>query len=119
MSEVNDISAPGSGNGKKQSIPEEQLMAYLEGRLSAGQQYEVEQWLANEGMESDALDGLGQIKPEETKQMVNNLNHKLHKTLTSKKRKRKALPTNQYTLIAIVTILLLTIVAFIIISLSK
>ena len=53
MSGLNDIL-----NNGKSMISQEQLIAYLEGRLSAEEQHDVELWLAEEGMESDALEGL-------------------------------------------------------------
>lgn len=116
MSDPNNISS--FNNGEKPKLSDERLMAYFEGKLSPAEQHEVEQWLADEGMESDALEGLRELKPEETKHTVNKLNHQLRKTLTNKKKKRKPLKTEQYTLVAIAIILLLIVLAYIVIRKS-
>ena len=113
MSETGNISPTG---GKP--IPEDKLMAYLEGRLSPAEQHEVELLLAEEGMESDALEGLKTIDTTDARQSVIRLNHNLHKTLHNKKRKRRPLPSNQLTWIAIVVILFLAIVAYLVIKRS-
>ncbi len=111
MSDMNDILSVGGG-GKK--LPEDKLMAYLEGKLSPAEQHEVELWLAEEGMESDALEGLGTIQAAEAKHSVERLNHNLRKTLHNKKRKRRQPNNNQFTYIAIVIILMLIVVAYIV-----
>lgn len=112
MSDENNILSTGGG---KRRLPEDKLMAYLEGKLSAAEQHEVELWLADEGMESDALEGLRKLKPQEAIHSVNKLNHHLHKTLLNKKRKRRRPKTDQFTWIAIAIILLLIVVAYIVI----
>ncbi|MFI5195933.1 MAG: hypothetical protein ACHQD8_02495 [Chitinophagales bacterium] len=115
MSDENNILSTGHGNGGKERLPEDKLMAYLEGKLSAAEQHEVELWLADEGMESDALEGLRKLKPEETMYSVNKLNHNLRKAMLSKKRVRRRPKTDQFTWIAVVIILLLIVVAYLVI----
>ena len=104
MSELNNILANGP---ERERIPEETLMLYLEGKLTPAQQHEV--------MESDALEGLQTISPVETKLTVNKLNHELNKTLHHKKRKRRPVASNYFTLIAMGIILMLAIVAYLLI----
>lgn len=116
MNEDDNI-LPFDGDGKK-SLSEDKLMAYLAGKLSPAEQNEVEQWLAEEGMESDALEGLREQQPEETKHIVNRLNHNLRKTLHIKKRKRRGMNTNYLAWIAIVIILMLAVLAYIVIGKS-
>ena len=115
MNDANNILSTGAGNGGKKRLPEDKLIAYIEGKLSPAEQHEVELWLADEGMESDALEGLHKLKPEETMHSVNKLNHHLHNALLSKKRKRRQPKTDQFTWIAIAIILLLIVVAYIVI----
>jgi len=115
MSEVTNIFAQGGGQGK---LPEDKLMAYLEGRLSPEEQHEVEQWLADEGMESDAVEGLKQIEPGQAKMTVDKINHHLRKQLTTKKRKRRQISNNTWALVAIVVILLLIVVAYVVVKMS-
>jgi anti-sigma factor RsiW len=117
MTDEHNILSPGNGRGR-QKLPEEKLMAYLEGKLSAAEQHEVEQWLADEGMESDAVDGLLSINPAETRQSVIRLNNSLRKSLHDRKRRRKPLQTELLTWFAVALILLLAVVAYIVIRKS-
>lgn len=113
MSEAKDI-----WNGNEGRLPEDKLMAYLEGRLSAAEQHEVERWLAEEGMESDALEGLKNIEPEETKRLVHHLNHNLRNKLAGKKRRTRPIADNQWSWIAILIILLLAVACYVVIRLA-
>ena len=97
----------------------DRLIAYLDGQLTPDEQHEMEQWLSDEGMESDAMDGLKMLEPHDTKTTVNRLNHNLHKTLHSRKNKRRTAKTDTNTLIAIVVIVLLALVAFLVIKAVK
>jgi anti-sigma factor RsiW len=115
MSDPNNISPFGKG---KERLTEDKLLAYMEGKLSAEEQHEVEQWLAEEGMESDAVEGLKAMRPDAARHTVNKLNHNLRKTLLSRKRPRRALKHDQFSWIAIVIILLLVVVAYLVIRKS-
>lgn len=116
MSNVKDIwFDPASGN---QKLPDELLMAYLEGRLSPEERHRVELWLATEGLESDALEGLQQLPVSDTKESVVAINYQLTQNLKKKKRKRKHFSGNFWSWLAVIIILLLTILAYIIIYLS-
>lgn len=110
MSGLNDIL--NSGKGK---IPEEKLLAYLEGRLSPEERHEVESLLSEEGMESDALEGLLEMGPQEAKQATRKLNSHLHTQLKDKRRRRKQpLDNNFWSGIAIILILLLCIIGYVV-----
>jgi len=113
MSDIKDILM---NNGGK--LPEEMLLAYLEGTLPVEQQHEVEQWLSEEGMESDAIDGLKEITPGETKYTVSQLNHQLSKQLKGKKHTRKQIKDNPWSWVAIALILLLIALAYVILRLT-
>lgn len=117
MSEPNNIMPLDSGSENKR-LPEDKLLAYLEGRLTPEEQREVELFLAEEGMESDAIEGLHELKPDVTQHSVNRLNHNLRKTLLGKKRQRRTLKYDQFSWIAIVIILLLIVVAYIVVRKS-
>jgi anti-sigma factor RsiW len=110
MSELNDIWKNGKGK-----LPEDKLMAYIEGKLSAEQQREVEAWLAEEGMESDAVEGLKELPASETKLLVNSLNFDLRHKLGKKKRKHGAIKENQWAWLAIILVVLLAVLAYVII----
>jgi len=119
MSEHNNISPFSSGNEGKSKLSEEKLIAYVEGKLSASEQHEIELWLSDEGMESDAIEGLRTMKPGETIHTVNKLKHDLRKKITGKKRRRRQLSTDHFTWMAIAIILLLVVVAYIVIRIAK
>lgn len=111
MSEEQHI-LPIGGPNKKKGLSEEKLMAYLEGKLAAEEQREVELWLADEGMESDAADGLAALNTAERKDSVNRLNQNLRQQLRRKKDRRRKTKTELNTIIAIILILLLVIVGY-------
>ena len=118
MSDTDNIfSSPQDSSGRR-SLSEADLMAYFEGKLSPAQQHEVEQWLAEESMEGDALEGLHKLQPQETRASIEKINYRLRKNIADKKHARKPLKTQQHTLIAIVIILLLAVVAYIVIRKS-
>lgn len=101
MKNAHEIKQAGKGN-----LQEEKLMAYLEGKLSAEEQHEVELWLAEEGMESDAIDGLTTLSQQDTKDAIHRLNHQLRNQLKNTKSKRKHLQTNRWSWLAIIIVLL-------------
>ena len=92
-------------------LKEEKLQAYLAGLLSVEEQHEVEQWLASEGMEADALEGLQTINPDETKHMVHRVNHRLKKQLKLQ-RKKHGLKGMEWSWLAVIILMLLAIVAY-------
>ena len=115
MSELKDI----LGNDAQGGLPEDKLMAYLEGKLSAEEQREVENFLSHEGFESDAVEGLQYLKPAEAKEAVAQLNHSLRKELQSRKHKRRRqIKDNPWALIAIALTILLVILAYFVIRLG-
>lgn len=110
MADVNDIW--NSGKGK---LPEDKLMAYLEGKLSPEEQHEVEAWLAEDGMESDAIEGLKDLPLQDSRQLVQHINHRLDKKLKTKpRRSSKAIANNQWSWVAIFIILLLCMLAYVV-----
>jgi hypothetical protein len=115
MSELNNILNNGKGK-----LPEDKLMAYLEGKLSPEEQHEVEEWLAGEGMESDALEGLQALGPDETKKAVGKINYELRKELGARnKRRTKLIMDNKWGWLAIVIVLMLAIVCYIAIRVAS
>jgi len=114
MSDFKDIWNDAEG----QELSEEQMLAWLEGRLSPGEQHALEAKLAAEGMDSDALEGLQALGADDTKQLQRRLNLELNQNLKRKKRRRREGPGNQrWTTIAIFVILVLAILGFVLIQL--
>ncbi len=127
MSETDKI-AFGSGNddapknqqrvslGATGAPPDEgKLMAYLEGKLLPAEQHEIEKWLSEEGMESDALEGLRSLPADDSKNTIKRLNQNLDRTLKFKNRKKRQAKPDQSVLVAIVIILLLAVAAYLVI----
>lgn len=114
MSSANDI-----WNDMPHGLPEERLTAYLEGRLSPEEAHEVEAWLATEGMESDAIEGLQDIAPDDATQRVQHLNRDLRRQLGSKRRRqRKYFKENKWGVVAIAVIILLIVLGFAVLKMS-
>ena len=109
MADIRDIWKDGEGK-----LPEEKLMAYLEGRLTPKEQHEVEAWLAAEGMEADALEGLKALPTTETNQLVSNINQHLHTRLKKDKRRHKPMANNQWAWIAVIIVLLLCVLGYVV-----
>ena len=119
MSDQKYISPFGPNDGGKEKLSEDKLMAYLEGKLPPSEQHDIEHWLSEEGMESDAIEGLRTIKTGDTIHTVNKLKHELRKIITAKKHKRRPLKTDHFTWMAIAIILLLAVVAYIVIKIAR
>ncbi|MBN9481818.1 MAG: hypothetical protein BGO70_14720 [Bacteroidetes bacterium 43-93] len=115
MGDLNNIWTDPEGK-----LPEDKLLAYLEGKLAPGEQHKVEQWLNGEGMEADAVEGLKELPAEDSKEAVDRINYRLRQTIDAKRRRRtRAITGNKWALLAVVVILLLCIVGYIVISLTK
>ena len=115
MTDRQDISQYGKGR-----LPEDKLMAYLEGKLSPAEQREVEALLAEEGMESDALEGLQQLPLDKTHKMAERINYRLQHDLKKNcHRGRKGFTDNKWGWIAVLLILALAVLAYLVIRAAK
>lgn len=96
----------------------EKLTAYLEGRLSPQDSRAVELWLSEEGMESDAVEGLQQLSPEITAEATQKLRRHLRKTLAirhDRKKKKAGFVTDRWIWIIVLTVVLLCLVGYIVV----
>jgi len=101
-------------------LPEDKLLAYLEGRLSPGEQHEVEQWLSGEGMEADAVEGLKSLRADDSKEAVSRINYRLRQAIDAKKKRRRhTVIENKWALLAVIIVLLLCIAGYIVLQLIK
>ncbi|MGN6476847.1 MAG: hypothetical protein ACTHKV_06450 [Flavipsychrobacter sp.] len=115
MGDLNNIWTDPEGK-----LPEDKLLAYLEGKLSPGEQHEVEQWLNGEGMEADAVEGLKSLRADDSKEAVSKINYKLRQTLGAKnKRRTRAITANSWAFLAVVLILLVCLAGYIVLQLMK
>ncbi|HTN45360.1 MAG TPA: hypothetical protein VL098_03370 [Flavipsychrobacter sp.] len=99
-------------NDGKGKLSEEKLHAYLSGTLSKEEEYEIELWLSEENMESDALEGLKQLPAEATYASVQRLNKQLRQLTHKRKRRSHLLKETKWAWLAVVIILMLTVMAY-------
>lgn len=99
-------------------IDQETLLQYLQGKLSAQQQHDLEKQIMDGGFESDALEGLQDFKNQKNiTAFVNQLNADLRRRTEKKKKFRDKLKLNldSNLIVAIIIILLLIILSYFII----
>lgn len=120
MSQYNDIPYSGNDGREKSSLTDEQLMAYMEGRLSPEEQRVVEEMMSEESAEADAIEGLKMMHPAETKRSIAELNRKLHTEIlrNSPKRKNK-FKEDYWGWIAVVIVLLLIVVGYVVVRIAS
>jgi anti-sigma factor RsiW len=117
MSDYKDIwSDDEEGRG---ALTEEQLLAYLEGRMPEAERRAVEELLSGESMESDAIEGLQALSAGEARAMKHRLDAELQRALHHKRRQRRGISDQRWTWTAIVLILLLAILAYAVIYFAK
>jgi ferric-dicitrate binding protein FerR (iron transport regulator) len=108
MSQANNI-----WNNGNSRLTDEMLQAYLDGKLSAEKLQEVEQWLADSGMEADALEGLKSIPAKEINNITTKLNLQLEQHIRKQPRRRtKAIKDNYWAWVAVIIVLLLCIIGY-------
>jgi anti-sigma factor RsiW len=103
-------------------VDQEELLKYLEGKLSAEEQHEVEKNTMDDAFETDALEGLQNIQNKaRINALVEQLNRDLKKKTAKKKRwahKREA-RLEPSILIAIILILAIAVIGYFIIRTMK
>lgn len=102
-----------SDNNK--DIDHRQLMDYLEGKLSAGENHEVEKMMAENDLLNDAMEGLQGIQDKRDIQTyVEQLNRGLQKSLSKKRQRRekRKLKEGPWGYVAIIVIIMLCIAAY-------
>jgi len=98
---------------------DEQLIKYLEGKLSGEALHEFESQMSDSSLLNDAVEGLDAIKnKQKIDSYVNDLNKQLHKYTSSKKKRRlkNRLSLSDWTLLSILLIIALSVVAYIVIK---
>ena len=99
-------------------IDQETLLQYLQGKLSADQQHEVEKQLIDSDFETDALEGLQDFKDKKNISfLVDQLNADLKKRTEKKKRLKQKLKIqlDPSVILAIIIIMLLIVISYVII----
>jgi hypothetical protein len=102
-------------SGLSTEVDQQKLLEYLQGKLSAEKQHELEEQMLQDDFAADAMEGLQNIKD---KQKIQQLVEQLNKDLAKKTEKKKALRRKlelrlePSMIIAIVVILLLIVVSY-------
>lgn len=106
-------------NGKS-TLSDEQLMAYMEGKLSPAEMRVVEELMSEDSADADAIEGLQMMHPAETKRTVAELHRKLHTEILRNNPKRKGKFSEDYWgWIAVVIVLLLIVVGYVVIRIAS
>lgn len=104
--------------GSNKEIDNQKLMDYLSGHLSGTEAHEVESWIAESDLASDAVEGLQQVKNKKNLEgLVEQLNSDLHKKLKQKKsgRNKRKLREYPWVYLALIIILMLIIISWFVI----
>lgn len=104
---------------KPDPVSDEQMLAYVEGRLSPEETRVVEEALAEEGLESDALEGLQSMDAVEARRLSARLNHDLQRKIRSGKRVRRRGMDGRWVWVAVLVILLAIALAYAVIWFAK
>lgn len=102
-------------------IDQETLLLYLQGKLSAEQQHEVEKHMLDDDFEADAVEGLQHMNDQQRLSlMVEQLNRDLKKRTQKKKsdRQKRQLVNPWWLYITLIIILLLIVLSYFIIHLN-
>lgn len=102
----------------KPAPQEGELLRYLNKELSADEQHRVEEYLNDDEFYDDAVEGLEMVsKQTDLSGLVTDLNRNLDTQLKKKaKRKNKKIPTQIWSIISVIVILILAVVAYFIIK---
>ena len=103
-------------------VPQETLLKYLQGKLSAEEQHELEMNLLDDPFEADAAEGLSAIQDQQTiPTLVNQLNRELKKKTERRKKWsfRREAKLESWLLIAVILILLLAVIGYLVIHFSE
>lgn len=104
------------------TIDENQLLAYIEGRLSSEDQHALEEVLEADPFLNDAVEGLAEMKDKEhLKQITTQINLQLRKQIKSRKKQRRPRPrlTEHWGWLYVLIVLILILMAWWVIRLVK
>ena len=100
-------------------VDQETLLLYLQGKLSAEQQHEVEKKLMNNDFASDATEGLQRFKDKQQLELlVKQLNKNLRNKTDKKKayREKRSIKLAPWIIITVILILVLVVISFFILQ---
>lgn len=98
---------------------EEEMLAYLQGKLSKSRQREIEELISDEQPEADALEGLKLLHGTEALRSTRKLQQKLHTELLRTKHKKPRTGSEFWSWMAIIIILLLMVVGYVVVQIAS
>ena len=102
-------------SNSNKEIDNQKLMDYLSDKLSADEKHEFEKTLVDSKLESDAVDGLANIKnTKKTLELADQLNRNLHIQLQKKKsaKEKRRLKDFPWLYFAIILLIIIVVMAF-------
>ncbi len=95
------------------------LLAYAEGRLSTAEQHAVERWLAEDGPEADALEGLRDLPAGEAQRLSTRIDRAVRQRVGKERPARRGKVVQQrWVLLAVLCVLVLAVLAFVVIRMA-
>ena len=100
-------------NNDRNQLSDDQLNAYLQGKLSPEEQREVEHLLSEEGLESDAIEGLKEVSTNDIQNLTDKINYRLkHDIRKQSHRNRKQYKGDKWSWLAIIIIVVLCVLGY-------
>ncbi|HQS23549.1 MAG: hypothetical protein B7Y11_00015 [Sphingobacteriia bacterium 24-36-13] len=100
---------------KETEITNEELLKYLDKDISEDEMNAIEQKMAISDFENDAIEGLAQLKSKENIiAITNTLNQQLKKQISRshKRNKKRKIQDQQWLIVAVLAVLLLSVVGY-------
>ncbi|NCX95237.1 MAG: hypothetical protein EBX41_02290 [Chitinophagia bacterium] len=101
----------------KENLPppptQEELEQYANGSLPETRRHAIEEYLAHELPEADAIEGLSQLTPQSLQQRKKNIYKKVNNRLGHKKHLKKFIHADWQIYVAVAVLLLLAIMCFV------
>lgn len=104
---------------KEADVSEEELLQYLNREISDAEMQAIEEKMADSAFHQDAIEGLAQFKNKSSIQSTTNtLNQQLSKQVSrnNKRRKKRTLENQQWVIIVVLAVLMLSIVGYLLIQ---
>ncbi len=101
-----------------EQMNEEQLMKYLQGKLSDDELHAVEKQMADSDFMNDAVEGLQSFRSKKNiEEFVGQLNHQLLKqtALKVRRKEKRRLKKNDWITLAVILVLLLSLLGYVVI----
>jgi len=112
MADINNILQ------QEEPMSEEQLMKYLQGKLSDEELHSMEKQMVDSDFMNDAVEGLQSFKKTKNiDEYVAQLNHQLQKqtALKIKRKQKRRLKKNDWITLAVIIVLLLSLLGYVVI----